>query len=44
LVNSAAYNFILQSTSPAIHAGVNVGLIADFMNNPIVGLPDIGAY
>jgi len=34
----------LQSSSPAIDAGINVGLTSDFEGNPIVGIPDIGAY
>jgi hypothetical protein len=36
--------FNLQPTSPAINAGVDVGLTTDYAGNPIVGLPDIGAY
>lgn len=34
----------LQTGSPAINAGVDVGLTTDILGNPIVGLPDIGAY
>ncbi len=37
-------DFRLQPQSPAINAGANVGLTTDFLGNPIVGLPDIGAY
>lgn len=37
-------NYHLQSASPAINTGVNVGLSSDYEGNPIVGLPDIGAY
>jgi hypothetical protein len=37
-------DFHLQYNSPAINAGVNVGLLADYFGNPFVGLPDIGAY
>jgi len=37
-------DFRLQATSPAINAGVDVGLTTDYLNNPIFGLPDIGAY
>jgi len=41
-------NFHLQSTSPAINAGVNVGLTSDKDDNPVPypanGAPDIGAY
>lgn len=36
--------FHLQTGSPAINAGVDVGLTKDFEGNPIIGLPDIGAY
>jgi hypothetical protein len=36
-------NFNLQSTSPAINAGVNVGLTADYLKNAILTTPDIGA-
>jgi hypothetical protein len=34
----------IQSTSPVINEGVDVGLKADFNGNFIIGLPDIGAY
>jgi hypothetical protein len=34
----------LQSSSPAIHSGVNLGYSSDVDGAPIVGLPDIGAY
>ena len=34
----------LQVGSPAINAGTDVGLTHDILGNPIVGLPDIGAY
>lgn len=37
-------DFSLQTGSPAINAGVNVGLTTDILGNPIVGNPDIGAY
>lgn len=36
-------DFSLQVGSPAINAGVDVGLTSDFYGNPIVGVPDIGA-
>ncbi|HPN96216.1 MAG TPA: fibronectin type III domain-containing protein, partial [Candidatus Moranbacteria bacterium] len=41
-VSSSDYN--LQSTSPAINAGIDVSLTADYAGNPICGLPDVGAY
>jgi len=41
---SPGVDFHLQSTSPAIDAGIDVGLITDYDGNPIVGLPDIGAF
>ena len=37
-------NFKLLPTSPAINTGTNVSLTSDYLGNPIVGLPDIGAY
>jgi len=37
-------DFTLQATSPCINAGVDVSLTEDYAGNPIVGLPDIGAY
>lgn len=39
-----ASDYRLSPSSPAINAGVNVGLTSDFLGNPIKGLPDIGAY
>jgi parallel beta-helix repeat protein len=41
---SRASDFQLQSSSPAINAGTNIGLTSDYAGNPIVGSPDIGAY
>jgi hypothetical protein len=41
---SSAEDYKLASDSPCINAGVNVGLTEDYEGNPIVGLPDIGAY
>lgn len=37
-------DFHLQSTSPAINTGTNVGLTQDFDGNPISGVPDIGVF
>ena len=37
-------NFKLVPASPAINAGTNVSLTSDYLGNPIVGVPDIGAY
>ena len=42
--NPRNYDFHLQSGSPAIDNGTDVGLTADFEGNPIVGIPDIGAF
>lgn len=39
-----ANDWRLQASSPAINAGVNVGLTRDLAGNSIVGLPDMGAY
>ncbi|MCX6239840.1 MAG: DUF5977 domain-containing protein [Bacteroidia bacterium] len=44
LNNPVSYDYTLQSTSPAINAGVDVGLTTDYLGNPIIGLPDLGAY
>lgn len=43
-IDTGAADFHLRSGSPAINAGVNVGLTRDFLGRAIVGLPDIGAY
>jgi hypothetical protein len=43
-INATNANFSLQSTSLAINSGTNVSLTSDYLGNPIVGLPDIGAY
>jgi len=43
-ISAANSNFNLQISSPAINAGVEVGLTHDYIGNPIVGLPDIGAF
>lgn len=37
-------NFDIQSSSPAINAGMDVGLTTDYVDSTIVGLPDAGAY
>ncbi len=42
--NAAGGDYTLQSGSPAINAGTDVGLSHDINGNPIVGAPDIGAY
>ncbi|MCR4275695.1 MAG: hypothetical protein NUV83_03030 [Candidatus Wolfebacteria bacterium] len=42
--DSAAGDFRLNGGSPAINAGVDVGLAADILGNPIIGVPDIGVY
>ena len=44
MVSPTSQDFKLQAGSPAINAGVNVGLTTDYLGNAIVGLPDIGAY
>lgn len=43
-VDVANNDFSLQSTSPAIDSGTNVGLSTDHAGNSIYGIPDIGAY
>ncbi len=37
-------DFELTAGSPAIKLGQNVGLTKDFLGNPIIGLPDAGAF
>ena len=41
--NAGAANFALLSGSPAIKAGVNVGLSVDLTGNQVPSVPDIGA-
>jgi parallel beta-helix repeat protein len=43
-VDSANADFRLQSGSPCINTGINVGLTQDYAGNSIVSLPDVGAY
>ena len=43
-LNLLATDFQLQSSSPAIHTGVNVGLTSDYAGNPVHNPPSIGAY
>lgn len=40
----SATDLHLKLGSPAINAGIDVGLISDYEGYPIIGLPDIGAY
>lgn len=44
LLVSPYSDFSLQSNSPVINKGVNVGLTTDYNGKPIVGLPDMGAF
>ena len=44
LLNPGAYVYTLQAGSPAINAGIDMGILSDYSGNTIVGLPDIGAY
>lgn len=37
-------DFSLLFSSPAINSGVDVGLTDDYEGDPLVGIPDIGAY
>jgi len=43
-VSTVTPDFHLQSTSPAINAGVNVGLTSDYAGSEIWEMVDIGAY
>lgn len=40
----SATDFRLKSNSPAINAGVDVGLTTDYTGGKLAGKPDIGAY
>lgn len=37
-------DFELTAGSPCINTGINVGLTTDLNDNPVIGIPDIGAY
>ena len=37
-------DFHLQNESPCINTGIDIGLTEDYEGNPIIGVPDIGAY
>jgi len=41
---TSATDFHLQAGSPAINAGVSVGLTQDFLGRPVGNPPEIGAY
>ena len=43
-VDSSSGDYRLSNTSPAINAGVSVGLSEDYEGNTVIGVPDIGAY
>jgi hypothetical protein len=43
-VDAPNYDAHLQGNSPAIDAGVSVGISTDLDQNSIVGTPDVGAY
>jgi len=43
-IDPALYNYQLDANSPAIDAGVNLGISLDLTGNPRVEPPDIGAY
>lgn len=43
-VDKSILDFRLKSTSPAINAGMNNGVLLDIIGNPRTGNPDIGAY
>ncbi|HMG68949.1 MAG TPA: choice-of-anchor Q domain-containing protein, partial [Chitinophagaceae bacterium] len=44
LFKNVLSDWSLQPGSPCINTGVDVGLTRDILGNPIVGLPDMGAY
>lgn len=43
-IGGSPYSYALQSNSPAINAGLDVGLSYDYTGRPIYLTPDIGAY
>jgi len=43
ILSESNFDFSLQLGSLAIHAGVDVGLTSDYLGNPVIGKPDIGA-
>jgi hypothetical protein len=43
-ISEATSDFHLKSTSPAIDAGIAVGISSDFAGNPVKSKPDIGAF
>jgi hypothetical protein len=43
-VNAGASNYHLSGTSPAINAGLNLGVSTDLDGNPRNSQPDMGAY
>lgn len=44
-VDTSSSDFHLQSTSPCISAGIDVGLTEDYDGNPITGINvEIGIY
>jgi len=44
MVDPANDDFTLQSFSPCVNAGIDVGLTHDYSGNKIIGEPDMGAY
>jgi len=42
--NENANNYIPTGSSPALNAGVSVGLTLDYAGNAVAAIPDIGAY
>ena len=44
VVDAASGDFRLAPGSPALDAGVALGLAADHDGNPLVGPPDIGPF
>ena len=43
-INVSELNFRIGAESPAINAGYDLGFYYDYLNNPVSGIKDIGAY
>ena len=42
--SEVSYDYSIQSSSPCVGKGTNVGLNIDFLGNPVTGTPSVGAF